>query len=322
MGETISVIIPVHNTETYLLECLKSVSEQTYNNLEIILVDDGSNDTSGEICDYWGKKDSRVRVFHDSYKGVSVARNVGLNAATGEMIAFVDSDDIINPDMFFILHKVMKCTKSDICCCNLGKGTDTFEWADEEIRVKFYTSEQAFCTMMEETDVFAMVWNKLYRRDVLKGILFPPEKCHEDEFWIYHVIDRADRIASVNRKLYGYRQRNGSIMNSRYTLHRLDILEAREERLKLFEEKYPKLIKKGKCDLRFECIRAQQFSLLYLSGEERKKARNIIRQVIRRHPVKLTDCENLPFGRRFWYLTSSVMFLGTCYVRNWLRFGP
>lgn len=324
MNEVISVIVPVYNVEDYLKECLQSIAGQTYHNLEVILVDDGSSDTSGSMCDQWCKLDSRFRVIHKENGGLSDARNAGLRIASGVLIAFVDSDDVIHPDMLRMLYEGMKSTGCSICCCDVEMGTE-FQSAEDDAGIpepNMYTAEQAFRMMMQESDVYVTVWNKLYTREVIGESEFLVNRCHEDEFWTWRIIDRAGGIVSIRKKLYGYRQRENSIMNSRYSLKRLDLLDAREDRQKLFEERYIGLVLTGKCDLRFECIRAQQFSLLYLRKEEQRKSRKRIKEIIRKHPVRPADCRELRIGRKFWYLLSGVSFMGTCHIRNVFHFGP
>lgn len=320
----ISVIVPVYNVEDYIEDCLLSIQRQTYHNIEVILVDDGSSDRSGAICDSWAKKDPRFRVIHKTNGGLSDARNTGLGEAAGDLVAFVDSDDVIHPDMLRILYEGMTRTGCGICCCGMQEGvlSEDTQSSQEMKELKVYTADHAFLEMIQGSDVYVSVCNKLYTREAAGGIPFRKGKCHEDEFWSWRVIDRAERVAAVGNPLYGYRQREESIMNSRYSIRRLDLLDAREDRQRLFEQKYPGLVRKGKCDLRFECIRAWQFSLLYLSGEDRKKSRKKIRNMIRRHPVSLADCAGLPVGRKFWYLLSGISFEGTCRIRNRFHFGP
>ena len=211
-----------------------------------------------------------------------------------------------------------------ICSCGVQEGVlfEDTQRPQEMKELKVYTADHAFLEMIQGSDIYVTVWNKLYTRETAGAIPFRKGKCHEDEFWSWRVIDRAEKVAAVGNPLYGYRQREESIMNSRYSIRRLDLLDAREDRQRLFEQKYPGLVRKGKCDLRFECIRAWQFSLLYLSGEDRKKSRKKIRNMIRRHPVSLADCAGLPVGRKFWYLLSGISFEGTCRIRNRFHFGP
>lgn len=320
----ISVIVPVYNVEKYMEECLWSIRRQTYPQFEVILVDDGSEDRSGAICDSWVQIDPRFRVIHKTNGGLSDARNIGLREAAGELIAFVDSDDVLHPDMLRILYECMQRTGCEICCCGVNEGVlfENTQCPQNMQELKVYTAEQAFLEMIEGSDVYVTVWNKLYTRKAAVAIPFLKGKYHEDEFWSWRVIDRARNIASVRNPLYGYRQREESIMNSRYSIRRLDLLDAREDRQRLLEQKYPRLARKGKCDLRFECIRAQQFSLLYLSGEEKEKSRKKIREMVRRHPVRLSDCTGLPMGRKFWYLLSGISFSVTCRIRNRFHFGP
>lgn len=323
LGKRVSVIIPVYNVEEYLEECLKSVSEQTYGNLEIILVDDGSTDRSGAICDQWCERDLRFCVIHKQNGGLSDARNTGIKEAHGELIVFVDSDDVIHRNMVKTLCEVMEATHCPVCCCGVEQGTVFYEKESrKKIIPRIYTADQALQAIISETDVFVTVWNKLYKREVIKDIWFPVNKCNEDEYWTYQIIGSVSKVATVGEKYYGYRYRENSIMNSRYTLRRLDLLEAREYRQNFFEEFFPDLVDIGKCDLRFECIRAQQLSLLYLSKQEKKESREIIQKIVKRHPVKISESRRLPTGRRFWYLLSGISFLGTCFIRNKFHFGP
>lgn len=324
MNKMISVIVPVYNVETYLEECLQSIAAQTYGNLEVILVDDGSTDMSGRLCDQWCRKDARFHVIHKDNGGLSDARNVGLRAADGEVIAFVDSDDVIHPEMFRILYDGMRKSGCSICCCGVETGVvfGDAEGIEDTPDLTVYSAEQAFQAVIREKDVYITVWNKLYTKEVIEGSSFPVNRCHEDEFWSWRVIDRAGKIATVGKKLYGYRQREGSIMNGRYSFRRLDLLDARADRQRLFEQKYPGVVGIGKCDLRFECIRAEQFCLLYFQGPEKEKSQRKIKDVIMKYTVHPKDCRGLPIGRKFWYLLSGISFMGTCRIRNLLHFGP
>lgn len=324
MNKMISVIVPVYNVEAYLEECLQCIAAQTYGNIEVILVDDGSTDMSGRLCDQWCRKDARFHVIHKDNGGLSDARNVGLMAADGEVIAFVDSDDVIHPEMFRILYDGMRKSGCSICCCGVENGVvfSDAERIEDTPDLTVYSAEQAFRAVIREKDIYITVWNKLYTKEVIEGSRFPVNRCHEDEFWSWRVIDRAGEIATVGKKLYGYRQREDSIMNARYSFRRLDLLDARADRQRLFEQKYPGLVGVGKCDLRFECIRAQQFCLLYFRGPEKEKSRRKIKDVIMKYPVHPKDCRGLPTGRKFWYLLSGISFMGTCRIRNLLHFGP
>ena len=166
--DLISVIVPVYNVEKYLDKCIQSIVDQTYTNLEIILVDDGSPDNSGAICDEWAEKDNRIKVIHKANGGLSDARNAGLDIATGEYIAFVDSDDYIELDFYDKLYNVIKATNCDISICNLRKvyennnvsvnNCDTFEITE-------YSTTEAMSALIDDK-IRQVVWNKLYKADI------------------------------------------------------------------------------------------------------------------------------------------------------------
>lgn len=320
----ISVIIPVYNVEKYVDECIKSVVKQTYTTLEIILVNDGSEDSSGTICDKWSQKDKRIRVIHKKNGGLSDARNTGILSAHGDLIGFVDSDDIIYPTMYEQLFKIMKETNSDISCCGIDR-TCLFSWKRQEKKIKekieIYSPEEALEAIIREKAIFVTVWNKLYKKDAIIEYLFPINKCHEDEFWTYLVIGRAKKIAQIETAYYGYRQRNDSIMKKKFSVCRLDLLDARKKRLDFFEKEYPALVSLARCDFRFECIRAFQYSLLYLEGNEKRESKDLIRSMVANNSLSYKDYKDLPIGRKIWCFGSNICFSGICWIRNWIHFG-
>lgn len=321
----ISVIVPVYNVETFLDECLQSIVQQTYDNLEIIAVDDGSTDTSGEKCDMWAKRDPRIRVIHKENGGLSDARNAGLMTAKGSLIGFVDSDDVIHPYMYQGLYELMQIADSEISCCRMRKSNsfeNMFTAEKNCAEIKRYTPEEALRAIITESDVFVTVWNKLYRRDIIGDIQFELNKCHEDEFWSYQVIAGATRIVTSDQCYYGYRQRENSIMNQQYSLKRLDLLMARTARLSLIERRFPDLAALARCDLRFECIRAQQFSFIFLKEEELEISKQIIQDIVHNHPLRYCDYHSLPLGRQVWCFLSNIAFAATCHIRNKFHFGP
>lgn len=321
----ISVIVPVYNVEKYLDECVKSLIEQSYTNLEILLVDDGSLDSSGRICDRWKREDRRVTVIHQKNGGLSDARNSGLLRAKGQLIAFVDSDDVIYSTMYEKLYNVMLETNCDISSCEILSQKE-FHKEDFEgqniCKTKEYSAEEALREIIDNRDIYVTVWNKLYRRSVIDGIMFERGKYHEDEYWTYQIIARAKKITMISQYYYGYRQRDNSIMTQRYTLRHLDLLEARDRRLRFIREKFPGLAARDCCRLRLECIRALQLSMKYLNKTDLKKSRGIIKHIVKKNPLRYAEYRNLPIGKKTWCFLSNLSFAGTCYIRNWLRFGP
>ena len=231
--ELISVIVPVYKVEDCLDKCVQSIAGQTHSNLEIILVDDGSPDRCGAMCDAWAEKDSRIRVVHKENGGLSDARNAGLAVATGSLISFIDSDDWIEPDFLEALLTAMEQQDAQIaeCAVDLVDEDGNLLRLREAAQVPVVEKHEGLHRLIQEDGIFQTVWNKLYRRHVLEGILFEKGKCHEDDFWTYQIFDRMDRLAVVNRPMYHYLQRSGSIMGVGYRLKRLDGLEARYRRM-------------------------------------------------------------------------------------------
>lgn len=252
--ELISVIVPVYKVEEYLDKCIQSIVDQTYTNLEIILVDDGSPDRCGEMCDAWAKKDGRIRVRHQSNGGLSDARNAGMEIAVGTYIAFVDSDDWIAPDFIQSMYDAIRQSGAQIAGCDIQ-----FVFPDEAIdlrqeagKVKICTTEEAITDILQYRGFRAVAWNKLYHRELLEGERYPVGKHHEDEFFTYRIIGKADKLVYVDKPMYFYLQRPGSIMYS-FTIKRLDALDAYLERLEYLKERYPKLYYADKLSFCIAC---------------------------------------------------------------------
>lgn len=319
----ISVIVPIYKVEMYLEECICSLVNQTYRNLEIILVDDGSPDRCGEICDRWAKKDGRIRVIHKENGGLSDARNAGMQAATGTWIGFVDSDDVIHPDMYQNLMRIVNETDSDIGCCNVTRNLDFHNCElGLEDRKKIFTSTEAIESLIRLKEISVTVWNKLYKRETIDARKFPLNKYHEDEFWTYHVLSKAKRVVYTDIPYYGYRERCDSIMTQKYTSRHLDHLDARAGRLKYIKEHYPQFNSLERCNLRFESIRAWQLCLIHMNGKELEVCRKRIFDIVKKNPLKYRDYKSLPLGRKVWCMLSNVTFDGTCKIRNRFHYGP
>lgn len=239
MSEKISVIVPVYQVEAYLERCVDSILKQTYQNLEIILVDDGSTDQCPEICDEYEKKDPRIKVIHKENGGLSSARNAGLDAAEGELIAFVDSDDFIEADMLEKLYDALTEHEADMSVCNL-------EWVDEHGRNIRGCYGQIFrdgCmdpwnywekVLDRNNTCFVVAWNKLYRKEIWKKLRYPAGKLNEDEFVLHEIIRQCSRIAYVPYVGYNYVQRTGSIMSNKKKEPNFDVFSAWSTRIHYF----------------------------------------------------------------------------------------
>lgn len=252
----ISIIVPIFNVEEYLNRCVESIVNQTYQKLEIILVDDGSPDNCPHMCEDWVSKDNRIKVIHKENGGLSDARNAGMKIATGEYIAFVDSDDLVSYTFIEELLNAILTTKSDLSACDVESfidDTDVNLSEDAVGKVASYTSEQALSQLIKGQGFRAVAWNKLYHSSLLKDEEFEFGKLHEDEFFTYRIIDKCNRLAFVNVPLYKYRQREGSIMSVKSDRH-LDMLEAGLQRLDLLKNKYPYLYYQDKITFCMGCL--------------------------------------------------------------------
>lgn len=237
--EKISIIVPVYNVEKYLGNCLDSIINQTYENLEVILVDDGSPDSCGEICDKYAKRDSRIKVIHKQNGGLSDARNCGLKIATGEIICFVDSDDYIASKFCEVMLNTMNKNNCDIVECG------SIQFFDKDVPIVNYTNEEQVFSPKEwltESELGEMitcvVWNKLYRRSVVRDIEFPLGKRFEDEATTYKFVYRANKIVRLSSKMYFYRQRDESITHQIISLNDIkDKCTALKDKYSFFERK-------------------------------------------------------------------------------------
>lgn len=245
MDDLISVVIPVFKVEDYLDKCVSSIVNQTYRNLEIILVDDGSPDGCPEKCDERARLDSRIVVIHKKNGGLSDARNYGTATATGECIGFVDSDDWIDLDFYETLHSVMSINQAQIAASDVVWVYDDHKERKRRYEQTVFTPEQALETIMRGDGFHATAWNKLYGADLIRCFSYPVGRLHEDEFVTYRVIAEADQLVLCQNTTYYYRQRKGSIMANCRT-ENLDAVDAFLERLKFLHNRFPELYQRDK----------------------------------------------------------------------------
>ena len=277
----ISVILPVYRVEKYLDRCLQSITEQTYRNLEIILVDDGSPDSSGDICDAWAAKDCRVRVIHKENAGAGAARNTGLDAATGEIVSMIDSDDYLETHMFAHLLSLMAedvdIAECDICWTEL----DDLKMDDgSEAKITVCNREDAMRLHIRDEIFCQTPPNKLYRRETIGDIRFPEGNLIDDEFFTYRVIGNARKLARSSACMYAYRQQSGSAMHKPFSLKRLQGLEAKVQRMEFLQQRIPSLVYEAKFDLFFTAMFSMQSSLRHLKGQELEEARTYIHNLL------------------------------------------
>ncbi|WP_309088667.1 glycosyltransferase [Domibacillus sp.] len=248
-AEKISIIVPVYNVEDYIERCLNTICGQSYKNLEIILVDDGSSDNSMKICEEFSKKDNRIRVIHQSNQGVSAARNKGIGAATGDYIAFVDSDDYIHPEMYERLYMLLKKEDADMSACFI-RGCWDSNYAEplrDNIKIRVYDKVGAIKTVFdpeyEINGVGVVVTNKLYKKNLFDNLLFSTQvRRGEDEQIICYLMKRVNKFVITDERLYYYFNRQESLVHKKSNeaqniREHLDLLNMYDERMVLFREK-------------------------------------------------------------------------------------
>lgn len=240
----ISVIIPIYNVSQYLSQCLDSVLAQSYKDLEIILVDDGSTDGCAVICDEYKGKDRRIQVIHKKNGGLSDARNAGMKIAKGEWIYFVDSDDWLAEEAIERLYEY-----AIVHNCDMVQGNMYYVYKDhmlyrqangKERKRTILTCDEAMRELIINDRVKNFAWGKLYKRGLIQDLDFPVGKYFEDSFWQHHIIDIVERYGIIDEPLYYYRQRGDSISGTSSTRFN-DLLEGNRERLNFIRERYPEL---------------------------------------------------------------------------------
>ena len=235
----ISVIVPIFNSEKYLDECINSIVCQTYANIEILLVDDGSEDSSKIICKKWEDRDERVRLITQKNGGVAKARNTGIENSKGALLLMVDSDDYIAPNMIESLYNGYLCTEADIVICDYEQGIDreySFSVNDSDFRVfDFETIMKRVYADGHDALRFISPWGKLYNADLFASIRYPEGKIFEDIYVTHQLLQKARKVAVVDQKYVYYYRHDDSIMHRPFHLGKLDYLDALKERIGFFQ---------------------------------------------------------------------------------------
>lgn len=322
MEELISVVVPVYKVEKYLNQCIASIVNQTYRNLEIILVDDGSTDCCPDICDSWEKRDKRINVIHQKNSGGGQARNHALDIARGEFVTFVDSDDYIAPIMFEFLHSHF-LDDVDIVECNYCEVEDekaSFSGENDLYETHFFTAEEAMIENIKDHIFRQLIWNKMYRRSVIKHIRFPVGCKIDDEFWTYQVLGNARKLVYTNKILYAYRQQKNSVMHLLSAARRLEAVEAKIQRHEYICKKMPTLETESLCNLWFTCLYQGQLMLKTMDNEARNNMWDKLEDTLQRYPIK-GKLREVPETKKVWLRIATKSFYLACRSRNILKIG-
>lgn len=320
----LSVIIPVFNAEKYLISCVESVCNQTYKNLEIILINDGSTDTSLMICEKLAAKDKRIKIISQTNIGSGVARNRGLDIAEGEFITFVDSDDYISCYMYETMLQYMK-DDIDIIECDYKNVYSNEKFENNELDknnvIEKYDNCQAMKEHLEDTRFRQIIWNKIYRKDRIQGIRFPEGKGIDDEFWTYQAIGNARKLGHINRVFYAYRQQNDSIMHNISCDDRKRMVLAKAERHQYIKRYYPELTAVSNKMLWITAIYCGQLTYLDHEIVDKKKEIIMIKNIMKQ---SLNRNDKVEMSRRkqdIWIRLAKINFSVTCRMRSILRIG-
>lgn len=237
MQDRISVIVPVYNVVLYLEQCVESILAQKCDDLEVILIDDGSTDGSGVLCDDLARKDARIHVIHQRNAGAAAAKNTGLRAATGEFLTFVDSDDYLEPDAYPHMLQLLREHNADVVRCAFRNRYKNHETLQNHDHARICMTGTEFLRRFTTDWTCSLLWDKLYRREIFDGIFFEEGHKIDDEYFTYRGIINAKRVVCDNRIVYNYRKRASSVMVSaasgnQILLDRIDCLDKRRSRIR------------------------------------------------------------------------------------------
>ena len=296
MEPKISVIVPIYQVESYLEDCIQSIINQTYGNLEIILINDGSTDQCPRICDKYQAMDNRVRVIHKENGGISTARNRGLDEATGEYVTYVDGDDTIDENMLTVLYQNMKSyEKCNISCCFFDEVWQTKDIASisQEViskqKLEYLDQIEAIKKTLYQKGTDCCVWGKLYRKEVFDKVRFPEGKIYEDFAVMYQIFEQADHVVFSDYQGYHYLQRDNSIIRTTFSDKKMCLVDFAVENEACIRENYPQLYQAAVS----RTVRASFHLYLQIPGtKEYKHMRQRVEKVIKeRRKVVMGDKE-------------------------------
>lgn len=307
MKPKVSIVVPVYNVEQYLNQCLESLKNQTYKNLEIILVDDGSTDNSGIMCDEFAKKNNNVIVIHQKNQGLSGARNSGVIRSSGEYITFLDSDDWISNEYVEYLYNLIDKYHVDVVCTcffTYWEGSNKISDPEQsEIKCIKFSPEDALEEICYGSLFGCSVPDKLYKRELVLKNPFPIGKLYEDLATMYKIIGSCNGVIYSSKKLSYYRRREGSIINEPFSKDHLFIIQAAEEQLAYFRKYYPNKTKAAETRC---CYVITQIASKVLDGDaENRKVYKFLKKKIWMYWKSLIF--NKRMGLKYKIRTISIM---------------
>ena len=310
---SVSVIVPVFKVEDYLGRCIYSVVNQTYSDLQIILIDDGSPDECALMCDEWAEKDDRITVIHKLNGGQAEARNYGMQFVCGEYISFIDSDDYISDDFIEVLLSTAIEHGSDIAVCDFTKCYENGEYKEyhDDSALSDFSTNDGMTALLNGDTFHLHVWDKLYKLKVVKDICFNVGRIHEDVSWVYRVFGEANRITKINRTMYFYLQRESSTTGQDYnSLRSLDFLAEKRDCQLYIEKNYPELAQQAKLDFFASCMYMMQCVIKYMSGRDKRQAVAIIRKYKKLCGLTFKDIDTVHgSSKKYFYMAKISIYL-------------
>lgn len=243
----ISVIVPVYKVESYIYRCVESILEQTFVDFELLLIDDGSPDNCGKICDEFAERDKRVKSFHKMNGGLSDARNYGFQHAEGEYVIFIDSDDYIEKDMLEYLYNNINRYQADMATCGAYDVFENKVERKQEVEEFVCSGEEAFGYILKGIYVRGEIWNKLIKSSLIRTLQFPKGKLYEDIFFTANMMKGIKCVCIGTKPKYYYVHRSDSITGQPYRPQLQDIIEAYEMNYEIVEESFPNLLEIAEC---------------------------------------------------------------------------
>ena len=315
MKKLLSVVVPVYNVGKYLDRCIKSIINQTYKNLEIILVDDGSVDASGKICDKYAFKDKRINVIHKENEGLSEARNTGIKLSKGDYITFVDSDDYIDERMYEILIHDLEYYDVDIATCDYLRVEDYSKKTEISNEVNIYGKKEALIKLLRNEEYKDYAWNKIYKKKLFDGVLYPKGRVQEDVATTYKLILNANSVSYNKSKLYFYLKRKGSILDTWNSKNELDLYTNALERYQFIEKTMGNLLDNNKyflivtCDLFDKCYH-------FLDEDKLSKIKSIMKKIIREKDIIKTVSISKKIQASALLINIKLYVLFMCFYRK------
>lgn len=302
----ISIIIPIYKVEKYLSACIDSICNQTYKDLEIILVDDGSPDNCGQICDDYAQKDSRIRVIHKENAGVAMARNDGLDIATGDFISFVDSDDWLSENAY---EKMMNAYEECGADCVIGGCQIVYE-KEEELEFKSCSfpsahTEDSIKTMRNLLLNQSAVWNRLFKSEIFSEIRFPQNRINDDEVVALHAYAKCKKVHYLDTPTYYYRIRANSITTSAFSLKKVDVFYNAQDNLEFIKNSFPELTEEAE----YKYLKTMLYSCYYvkrLNTDEAKEKRKELKAKIKENKAKFKTNKYITFPYRILAFLLSI----------------